>query len=486
MKTRNLLLALGCAAAFTACTNNDEPAVAPAPAKHVVTLSVDVNEPADTRAAYSEEGSTYKFAWSDGDMIVVFYNDGSDEVYADFTIDTFDGKKATFTSEDFPDDFIGPVTIVYAGGKFYYEDLDGNGMNNDLKLTGYYGQTTNVAADLAARTLLYAEAEVTEPGVLPDVKLNHMFSYLLLKTGLQVTQADLTVGADDTELLFDFWIPSDVSFDSKGYNNSDAASIFGNIEVSDGKLTHDCLVPVFVGTESLTEGLNLSAYLSGYGRQYVTSQPSFTYEPGVIYEVKADKGWLPVEVVVPKVGMVIGADGIFYENATAAEEAGTTAEAMIAYLGTAAEDAPHGLAIALKQASESPVSWDNSAEINGGKTAAEIVDAWANFHEINGDATGWRLPSAYDWQLMFIGCGSPHDYVSELTSIINDFGYGDFITNWNTATESDFNTSVGYDFWTSTEHEEDTIWYVGINTSAVNFRYSTQNGKMNVLACLAF
>ena len=42
MKTRNLLLALGCAAALTACTENDEPNVAPAPATKVVTLSVDV------------------------------------------------------------------------------------------------------------------------------------------------------------------------------------------------------------------------------------------------------------------------------------------------------------------------------------------------------------------------------------------------------------------------------------------------------------
>ena len=297
MKTRNLLLALGCATMLTACYNNDEPVVTPAPAKHVVTLSVDVNEPADTRVDYTDTETAYQFAWSENDKLRVFYDDG-EEKYADFTIKSFEGKKATFESTNFPADYTGEVAIVYAGLDFEFKDLNEDGLKNGLLLSGYFGQTTDVAADLASRTLLHAQAEVTEPGVLPDVKLNHMFFYLLLKEGLQVTQEDLTVGADDTELLLEFSEASDVSFISYGYVVSSMGSCFGNIEVEAGKLTHDCLVPIFVGTSS--SELGLYGYYSGDKPRNGTRQPEFTYEPGVIYEVKASNGnWLPVTVGIP-------------------------------------------------------------------------------------------------------------------------------------------------------------------------------------------
>lgn len=491
MKTRNLLLALGCAATFTACTTNDEPAVAPAPAMRTVTLSVDVAEPADTRVGYTEDGSTYKFEWGTEDQLHVFYYDADayEGKEATFTIkeSSISGKKADFDGE-LPSTFTGDVTIVYSGKVL--EDLENSGVANFLRLTGYYGQTDNVASALADRTLLYATATVTEAGVLPDVKLNHMLSYLLLKAGLQVTQEGLTLGEGDPELLLKFDVPGYIAFDYEGYRNEGTGSIFGNIEVSDGKLTHDCLVPLFVGPEGKNNyNLDLSGCLIDYGNyQNNASQPAFTYKPGVIYEVKANnEKWQPVGVVVPKVGMVIGANGYFYENATAAEEAGTTAQAMIAYLGNEAEDADHGLAIALKLASENTVTWDNSGTDNNNKTAAELVAAWADSHKINGDASGWRLPSAYDWQRMFIGCGSTHEYVSELTSSNSgmEFRYDNFLTLWNTATGSSF-LSSGYRYWSSTELVASNAWGVFLDSSSATFYPNLKDLACRVLACLAF
>ena len=485
MKTRNLLLALGCAAAFTACTNNDEPAVAPAPAMRTVTLSVDVAEPADTRVGYTEEDNTYKFEWRAGDELHVFYYHDYSNKEATFTIDdsSISGKKADFDGE-LPSTFTGDVTIVYSGKVL--EDLENSGVANFLRLTGYYGQTDNVASALADRTLLYATATVTEAGGLPDVKLNHMISYLLLKEGLQVTQEGLTLGEGDPELLLKFDVPGYIAFDYEGYRNEGTGSIFGNIEVSDGKLTHDCLVPLFVGPEGKNNyNLYLSGCLSDYGNyQNNASQPAFTYKPGVIYEVKANnEKWQPVGVVVPKVGMVIGANGCFYENAAAAEEAGTTAEAMIAYLGNEAEDADHGLAIALELASENYVTWDNSGTNNGDMTAAEIVAAWAENHEVEGGT--WRLPSAYDWQRMFIGCGSNSTYVSNLTNSNNnmEFSHGNFSTLWNTATSTYFQSDG---FWSSTELDADNAWRVFLDSSTAAFDPDPKDGAGRVLACLAF
>lgn len=303
MKTRNLLLALGCTAALTACTNNDElnTAIAPEANMRTVTLSVDVNEPADTRVKYTNEEGTYKFAWLAGDKLNVYYNDGTEEKVAEFIIDptSIDGKKADFTGE-LPGSFTGDVTIAHAGVDFIF-----NSSNKYLILSGFDGQTENFESDLAFRSLLVATAEVTEASVLPNVKLNHALSYLRLKTNLQVTQDDLQISGaeDDPELLFVFEnIPYCVKFSSTGYQVVETGPAIADIFVTDGQLDRDCLVPIFVGSEAVSQPLQMKGRLV-YGEgdfiveSEVVSQPEFTYEPGKIYVVEAsNENWLPVNV----------------------------------------------------------------------------------------------------------------------------------------------------------------------------------------------
>lgn len=294
MKTRNLLLALGCAAALTACTNNEEPVVAPAADMRTVTLSVDVNEPADTRITYTKEESTYKFGWHGTETIRVFYNDGT-EKFTDFTIidGSINGKVAKFEGK-LPSDYQGDVTIVFAGADLNYK----SGSDNEIVLSDYAGKTTNVAGDLAKRTLLYAKTEVTEAGKLPDVKLNHLLAYLLLKAGLQVTQDNLTIGEGDSNLILGVGTSRCITFSSNGGAVPDnAASEFRSVYVTNGKLVNDCLVPLYV-REGSTAGYAVAGYFSGYtGELSYSYQPEFTYEPGKIYVVEADnEKWLPVTV----------------------------------------------------------------------------------------------------------------------------------------------------------------------------------------------
>ena len=159
------------------------------------------------------------------------------------------------------------------------------------------------------------------------------------------------------------------------------------------------------------------------------------------------------------------------------------AEAMIAYLGNEAEDAPHGLAIALELANSNYVTWDNSGNNNGDKTAAELVEAWGGTPAVG----TWRLPSAYDWQHMLIGCGSNSTYVSELPSD-NDvltINYGNFPTLWKTATGANF---MAVYFWTNTEIDDDNAWYIYPLMSTGTFKFVKGNKASNckVLACLTF
>ena len=286
MKTRNLLLALGCAAAFTACTNNDEPAVAPA--MRTVTLSVEVAEPADTRVAYTEDGTTYKFAWAEGDKLRMFYKNSSDEEkYADFTVDatTISGGKADFTGT-LPDDINGTVTIGY---RFENNFVGAN--ENKVDLNGYQiNDSYPLVKNLAIRTVLYAEGVEVTGGTLPNVKLQHAYAYLLLKEGLLVTNSNKTVTSSDSEMFLYIGGEARLVFSSTGVETEPYSfpAQTREVYVTDGKLARDYLVPIYVGKEGGDAiELNTYAYHSDTKSTAVT-QPAHAYVPGKIYEVAAD------------------------------------------------------------------------------------------------------------------------------------------------------------------------------------------------------
>jgi hypothetical protein len=94
------------------------------------------------------------------------------------------------------------------------------------------------------------------------------------------------------------------------------------------------------------------------------------------------------------IGKVIGANGMIYANATAASDAGTTAVAMIAYIGNAS-NCTHGLAISL-------------ADESGTMSLSVANTACAAKTAITGCT--WRVPTRADWQYMFIGCGGTTPY----------------------------------------------------------------------------
>ena len=275
MKTKNLLLALCCTAALTACTNNDEPAVAPA--MRTVTLSVEVAEPADTRVAYTEDGTTYKFAWAASDKLRVFYNEDGTEKSTSFTIGTISGKKAEFTG-DLPAS-VTNVTICYSSTGFV-------GSGDKAIVTGIY--QGNILTALKNKTYLYATDVAVADGKLTDVKLQHAAAYLLLKEGLQVVDKNVTAE-------YSYGIPEyteqfyNLKFSSTGIEKTYTSGVSKLPAgcISEGALTKDVLVAFYVPAEG--ESLALPFYIYDSSDAVIGSaiQPSHTYKPGVIYEVKA-------------------------------------------------------------------------------------------------------------------------------------------------------------------------------------------------------
>ena len=91
-----------------------------------------------------------------------------------------------------------------------------------------------------------------------------------------------------------------------------------------------------------------------------------------------------LSLVTPSdVGRVAGADGKIYYNAYAAEYNGTTAVAMIAYVGAVAGVCEHGLAISLADIQDYNMTYSQAVGEYG-------IPSWAAAHPLIG-AT-WRLP----------------------------------------------------------------------------------------------
>ena len=150
------------------------------------------------------------------------------------------------------------------------------------------------------------------------------------------------------------------------------------------------------------------------------------------------------------VGKVMGQDGMIYDNKAAAEAAGTTAVAMIAYVGDNGEDAPynHGLALALTDES-STMQWEAA------KTACNTTKNTS----IPVTNAKWLLASKDQWGYM------------------------------SSAVLSNIGLQVTKYYWSSTYTSEPFIqaWaYQFSNNSWDQFNGSNSGAYNRVRACLAF
>jgi hypothetical protein len=107
-----------------------------------------------------------------------------------------------------------------------------------------------------------------------------------------------------------------------------------------------------------------------------------------VYEYKALSA-----ATADELGWVVGSDGKIYSDKTTAEAAGTTANAMIAYVGNKS-NCTNGLAFALE-------------DLNGGwfdpNNKDGVLSTFATAHPVTGGT--WRIPSADDIKYMIEACG---------------------------------------------------------------------------------
>ena len=172
------------------------------------------------------------------------------------------------------------------------------------------------------------------------------------------------------------------------------------------------------------------------------------------------------EVTEDEIGWRVGSDGNAYPP-TGLLPSGVKAEAMIAYISSTG----HGLAIAFEDAC-GPISWAD---------AKAAVETWKVSHEVpNGT---WRMPTAYDWQHMFIGCGSENTYTETLTDG-KEFDYGNLRNMLKKAAGESADIKTYYYYWSDTTDSEQAWSYIFDYSRFYLFNMTTYT--LSARACLAF
>ena len=162
------------------------------------------------------------------------------------------------------------------------------------------------------------------------------------------------------------------------------------------------------------------------------------------------------------VGKIAGADGKIYATKAAAEANGTTAVAVIAYVGTSTGDAGHNNGLAIALADEGEMNFNQAITACTNKNTTTAVKGGK-----------WYLPSQEQWQTMFSANGGNNTNWYGLDKIITNAGGAGLpgnVTLW-TSKLSDGKWSYSLACW---------------DTGYARFSYISINSNRRVRACLAF
>lgn len=219
-------------------------------------------------------------------------------------------------------------------------------------------------------------------------------------------------------------------------------------------------------------------------------------------------------------GKVIGANGQLYATASAATEAGTTASAIIAYVGTAGSvDASSstykGLAIALTDAnSGSTCQWYAnsgtclSQQTNDIATAITYKNGIASTNTLTSDghthaaataaknfsaarptgASAWFLPSMGQWNLIVQGLATKIAGSAVTTNLTIDTTNNNYkASNLNSVITAAGGTGLqSYWYWSSTEFDTSRAWSMLFAYGRANSYNKSSTSNIYVRAVFAF
>ena len=374
------------------------------------------------------------------------------------------GKSATFTFELTDPDRTQNVTYIYPAAM---ANADGS-VNYDALATQNGTLTTlSSSLDLATKTSAW------DAGSLPTATLENQLAILALTLKDNATPT-----------------ANDITSTITGVTLSDGTNSYAVTRTA-------AAGPIYVAIQPTTSA-NITVTATDGTTNYSKSLTGKTYAASNGYSLNwrmAVAARTLAEATAEDLGKIAGADGNIYDDAAAATSAGTTALAMIAYVGSDAETSTtynHGLALALSDVSGNQ-KWcsqysatclssqygDASAakgDMAGIANTDALVGHGSHTHAAAAAARGynsgthptgtseWFLPSAGQWDKMATAVG----------------GYAILKTFAGLKSDSD----TYYFYWSSSESEAKYAWRFRSDDGAWYRAY--KDNVYLVRACLAF
>ena len=257
----------------------------------------------------------------------------------------------------------------------------------------------------------------------------------------------------------------------------------------------ELFVSMRINTDSddLSSDILLSATTSN-NKFYYYQKPDVTLEPGKYYEItvkmKQERAISLTNATSFDVGKVIGADGKIYTNVTAAEAAGTTAVALLAYVGRNTGEGiyTNGLAIALNDWGKKKYRI-SSANLRGGSSNTDNfpIDGGLKYSiafdnnsypafwtaqfmcpvPVPDGCSDWFLPTGHQWKRMIAAFG----------------GYANFRDAFSGVGGSNLTADK---YWTSTQRGLQDAWCVNFSGTSNLWQTETVGNEIFVRPVFAF
>ena len=455
---RTLAALIIASAALAACSNDDgaiigeQPAQEQGPQVYTLTLQAGKADNAQTRALKLETTGDLTAYWADGDVVTV--------TRGTTALGTLSVKEGSISANGQTCTFTGELTGTVSTGDDL--TLTYHPMASLSAFGSQNGQLVSAAAcDMATASVKVAAVDDGTKTITAGTAVFETQT-AVLKINLQDTggndlnASSLTISAGGAEI---FTLSPLVVVGTLYFALPSAATVAAPRGITTDELaTLPITFSAKVGDDTYTA--TKTGYPFAAGKYYETTlkmAKALTY-PIALSAVTADY-----------VGSVVTTDGYVYAKVSDANTAGKTAAAMIAYVGNAS-DCTHGLAIALADESGS-MNWSTAKSTCEGKTA------------VTGGT--WRLPSAKDWQYMFIGCGSGESYSDPSEEMKRS--YSGLASKLTTAGGTALQVGEDYNYWSSSEENPGNYaWSLRFVDSGAIFLFGSEDLVAFVRAGLAF
>lgn len=460
---RTLAALLIASATLTACSNDDgivdnaQPAQRQAPQVYTLTLQAGKADNAQTRAL-ALDGTKLVAKWVAGEEVTV--KRGDDE------LGTLSVKEGSVSADGQTCTFTGTLT-----GNIATDDMLTLTYHPVASLAAYASQTGTLES-AAACDMATASVTVTDVDNGTNTITAGTATFATQTAMLKITMQDTggnKINATKLQVKVDFG-------SSAGTRTLVSISPTGATYTANGDGILYFALPNATNAKSMLPGTAYQAAFdaatvsftvtNGDESYTIDTEKKYTFAAGTYYATTLTKPLTyPVvlsEVTSAYVGSVVCSDGNVYAKVSDATTAGTTAVAMIAYVGSSTDHATYtrGLAIALADESES--NWNTAKSTCEGKSA--VTNA------------AWQLPSQNQWKAMFKAFGD------------NDASYSGLNTAITTAGGTALQESENNYYWSSTPLDEDDsyAWYVHLSEGGANWDYNIKENFFRVRACLAF